>query len=94
MASCPARVTHDVAIDGKRLRRGGATLRVDAASTTRAVAPRALCTTRPARCARRVHMLHAFSTKLQAAVGSLTVPPDSGECIVVPEARFAAPPSS
>ena len=28
-----------------------------------------------------VHMLHAFSTKLQAAVGSLTVPPDSGECI-------------
>jgi hypothetical protein len=28
-----------------------------------------------------VHMLHAFSTKLQAAVGSLTVPPDSGEMI-------------
>ena len=28
-----------------------------------------------------VHMLHAFSTKLQAAVGSLVVPPDSGECI-------------
>lgn len=28
-----------------------------------------------------IHMLHAFSTKLQAAVGSLTVPPDSGECI-------------
>lgn len=28
-----------------------------------------------------VHMLHAFSTKLQAAVGSLIVPPDSGECI-------------
>ena len=28
-----------------------------------------------------VHMLHAFSTKLQAAVGSLTVPPDSGECV-------------
>ena len=28
-----------------------------------------------------VHMLHAFSTKLQAAVGSLAVPPDSGECI-------------
>ena len=26
-------------------------------------------------------MLHAFSTKLQAAVGSLVVPPDSGECI-------------
>jgi hypothetical protein len=26
-----------------------------------------------------VHMLHAFSTKLQAAVGSLNVPPDSGE---------------
>jgi len=28
-----------------------------------------------------VHMLHAFSTKLQAAVGSLRVPPDSAECI-------------
>ena len=26
-------------------------------------------------------MLHAFSTKLQAAIGSLVVPPDSGECI-------------
>lgn len=28
-----------------------------------------------------VHMLHAFSTKLMAVVGSLVVPPDSGECI-------------
>jgi len=28
-----------------------------------------------------VHLLHAFSTKLQAAVGSLQVPPDSGEVI-------------
>lgn len=28
-----------------------------------------------------VHMLHAFSTKLQASVGSLVVPPDSGECV-------------
>jgi hypothetical protein len=28
-----------------------------------------------------VHMLHAFSTKLKAAVGSLTVPPDSGEAV-------------
>ena len=28
-----------------------------------------------------VHLLHAFSTKLQAAVGSLAVPPDSGECV-------------
>jgi hypothetical protein len=28
-----------------------------------------------------VHMLHAFSTTLQAAVGSLVVAPDSGECI-------------
>lgn len=28
-----------------------------------------------------VHMLNAFSTKLQAAVGSLVVPPDSGEVI-------------
>jgi len=26
-------------------------------------------------------MLHGFSTKLQAAVGSLVVPPDSGECV-------------
>ena len=32
-----------------------------------------------------VHMLHAFSTKLQAAVGSLVVPPDSGEVIEVLE---------
>jgi hypothetical protein len=28
-----------------------------------------------------VHMLNAFSTKLQAAVGSLVVPPDSGEVV-------------
>lgn len=28
-----------------------------------------------------VHMLHAFSTKLQAAAGTLTVPPDSGEAV-------------
>lgn len=28
-----------------------------------------------------VHMLAAFSTRLQAAVGSLTVPPDSGEAV-------------
>lgn len=28
-----------------------------------------------------VHMLHAFSTKITAAVGALVVPPDSGECI-------------
>lgn len=28
-----------------------------------------------------VHMLHAFSTRLQATVGSLTVPPDSGEAV-------------
>ncbi len=28
-----------------------------------------------------VHMLHAFSTKLQAAVGSLVVPPNSAEVI-------------
>ena len=28
-----------------------------------------------------LHLLHAFSTKLQAAVGTLEVPPDSGECI-------------
>ncbi len=28
-----------------------------------------------------VHMLQAFSTRLQAAVGSLAVPPDSGEAV-------------
>ena len=28
-----------------------------------------------------VHLLHAFSSKLTAAVGTLEVPPDSGECI-------------
>lgn len=28
-----------------------------------------------------VHMLHAFSSKLRAVVGSLAVPPDSGECV-------------
>lgn len=28
-----------------------------------------------------VHLLHAFSTKLKAAVGSLSVPPDSGEAV-------------
>ena len=28
-----------------------------------------------------VHLPHAFSTKLKAAVGSLAVPPDSGEAV-------------
>ncbi len=28
-----------------------------------------------------IHMLHAFSSKIRAVVGSLAVPPDSGECI-------------
>lgn len=32
-----------------------------------------------------VHILHAFSTRLQAAVGSLVVPPDSAEVIEVLE---------
>jgi len=32
-----------------------------------------------------VHLLHAFSTKLQACVGTLAVPPDSGEVIEVLE---------
>ena len=32
-----------------------------------------------------VHILHAFSTRLQAAVGSLVVPPNSGEVIEVLE---------
>ena len=54
-----------VAIDGKRLR-GSATM------TPRGSQHEA---------SPGVHMLHAFSTKLQAAVGSLVVPPDSGECI-------------
>ena len=54
-----------VAIDGKRLR--------GSASSTRRGSQHE---TSPG-----VHMLHAFSTKLQAAVGSLAVPPDSGECI-------------
>ena len=38
-----------------------------------------------------VHMLHAFSTKLQAAVGSLVVPPDSGECIAAIELLKSLP---
>ena len=36
-------------------------------------------------------MLHAFSTKLQAAVGSLEVPPDSGECIEAVELLKSLP---
>jgi len=28
-----------------------------------------------------IHMLHAFSSRIRAVVGSLAVPPDSGECI-------------
>lgn len=32
-----------------------------------------------------VHMLQAFATRIRAAVGSLTVPPDSAECIEVLE---------
>ena len=28
-----------------------------------------------------IHMLHAFSSKIRAVVGSLAVPPESGECI-------------
>lgn len=28
-----------------------------------------------------VHMLHAFSSRIRAVVGSLAVPPDSGECV-------------
>jgi DDE_Tnp_1-associated/Transposase DDE domain len=32
-----------------------------------------------------VHMLQAFSTKLRAAIGSLRVPPDSGEAVEVLE---------
>jgi predicted transposase YbfD/YdcC len=38
-----------------------------------------------------VHMLNAFSTTLQAAVGSLVVPPDSGEVIEVLELIKALP---
>ena len=40
---------------------------------------------------RGVHMLHAFSTKLQAAAGSLEVPPDSGECIEAVELLKSLP---
>ena len=54
-----------VAIDGKRLR--------GSASSTRRGSQHE---TSPG-----VHLLHAFSTKLLAAVGTLEVPPDSGECI-------------
>ena len=54
-----------VAIDGKRLR--------GSASSTRRGSQH---DTSPG-----VHMLNAFSTKLQAAVGTLVVPPDSGEVI-------------
>jgi hypothetical protein len=28
-----------------------------------------------------IHMLHAFSSKIRGVVGSLAVPPDSGECV-------------
>jgi hypothetical protein len=38
-----------------------------------------------------VHMLHAFSTRLQAAVGSLAVPPDSSEMIEALELIKALP---
>lgn len=54
-----------VAIDGKRLR--------GSASSTRRGSQHE---TSPG-----IHMLQAFSTKLQAAVGTLVVPPDSGEVI-------------
>lgn len=54
-----------VALDGKRLR--------GSASSTRRGSQRE---TSPG-----VHILHAFSTTLQASVGSLVVPPDSAEMI-------------
>ncbi len=38
-----------------------------------------------------VHMLHAFATRLQAAVGSLVVPPDSGEVVEVLELLKSLP---
>ena len=41
-----------------------------------------------------VHLLHAFSTKLQAAVGTLEVPPDSGECIMLKACFATTRPSS
>jgi hypothetical protein len=58
-----------VALDGKRLR--------GSASSTRRGSQHE---TSPG-----VHMLHAFSTTLQASVGSLVVPPDSAEMIEVIE---------
>ena len=38
-----------------------------------------------------VHVLHAFSTRLQACVGSLVVPPDSGEVVEALELIKALP---
>jgi hypothetical protein len=58
-----------VALDGKRLR--------GSASSTRRGSQHE---TSPG-----VHMLQAFSTTLQASVGSLVVPPDSAEMIEVIE---------
>jgi predicted transposase YbfD/YdcC len=64
-----------VAIDGKRLK--------GSASSTRRGSQHE---TSPG-----VHMLNAFSITLQAAVGSLVVPPDSGEVIEVLELIKALP---
>ena len=38
-----------------------------------------------------VHMLHAFSSRIRAVVGSLAVPPDSGECIEAVELLKSLP---
>ena len=62
-----------VAIDGKRLRGSASSTRRGSASSTRRGSQHE---TSPG-----VHMLNAFSSKLQAAVGSLVVPPDSGEVV-------------
>jgi len=41
-----------------------------------------------------VHMLNAFSIRLQAAVGSLVVPPDSGEVVEALELIKSLPPTA
>ena len=64
-----------VAIDGKRLR--GSQHETSPGDTSASPVP----SQRKAPSGAGMHMLHGFSTKLQAAVGSLVVPPDSGECV-------------
>ncbi len=64
-----------VAIDGKRLRGSQCETSPGDASAS-PVLSKMKAPSGPG-----VHLLHAFSTKLKAAVGSLAVPPDSGEAV-------------